>query len=308
MLGIFSCVKFLCIYIHWRVRGYGCVCIILYVCCVSSRTCVAPSCFCMWKLDVWECMVRTHTLNVWYAHTHSAPARPIIILTRSIQQLIPYIHYLAVALSPALPYARFFRPLTPIRYTHTIHAGPSAFLFFSFQKIYTDLRSLYLSVSLSVSLFDSPFHSLTYTQDALDLSPFYLAASKKLLNKYKGVTYVEAAAEDVPSKDKSYDIVTCVYLFHELPQVCCSVCCISAKDKSYYTCTCIYLFHQVPHAAVCIAVCYSVPAENNPSDGVTSLTYLPREVGGWGRIPFSRNLMSPTPRRKWYLTTGRRFH
>ena len=33
-----------------------------------------------------------------------------------------------------------------------------------------------------------------------------------------------------------------------------------------------------------------------------------REVGVWGRDPFSRNLMSPTPRRKWYLTTGRRFH
>jgi len=32
------------------------------------------------------------------------------------------------------------------------------------------------------------------------------------------------------------------------------------------------------------------------------------EVGGWGRVPFSRNLLSPTPRRKWYLTTGRRFH
>ena len=33
-----------------------------------------------------------------------------------------------------------------------------------------------------------------------------------------------------------------------------------------------------------------------------------REVGGWGRVPFSKNLMSPTPRRKWYLTTGRRAH
>jgi len=32
------------------------------------------------------------------------------------------------------------------------------------------------------------------------------------------------------------------------------------------------------------------------------------EVGGWGRVPFSRNLMKPTPHRKWYLTTGRRFH
>ena len=35
---------------------------------------------------------------------------------------------------------------------------------------------------------------------------------------------------------------------------------------------------------------------------------LQREVGGWGRVPFSRNVMKPTPRRKWYLTTGRSFH
>jgi len=27
-----------------------------------------------------------------------------------------------------------------------------------------------------------------------------------------------------------------------------------------------------------------------------------REVGGWGRVPFSRNFMKPTPRRKWYST------
>jgi len=31
-------------------------------------------------------------------------------------------------------------------------------------------------------------------------------------------------------------------------------------------------------------------------------------VGGWGQDPFSRNWMSPTPRRKWYLTMGRRAH
>jgi len=46
---------------------------------------------------------------------------------------------------------------------------------------------------------------------------------------------------------------------------------------------------------------------------VTWLVYISRglsqwEVGGWGRVPFSRKLMSPTPRRKWYLTTGRRAH
>jgi len=54
--------------------------------------------------------------------------------------------------------------------------------------------------------------------DAQDLSPFYLAESKKLLSKYNGVTYVEAPAEAVPAEDASYDVITCVYLFHELPE------------------------------------------------------------------------------------------
>jgi len=30
--------------------------------------------------------------------------------------------------------------------------------------------------------------------------------------------------------------------------------------------------------------------------------------GGLGSCTISKNLMSPTPRRKWYLTTGRRAH
>ena len=49
----------------------------------------------------------------------------------------------------------------------------------------------------------------------------------------------------------------------------------------------------------CIAVSCSLP-HYQPLDR--------REVGGWGRVPFSKKLMSPTPRRKWYLTTGRRAH
>jgi ubiquinone/menaquinone biosynthesis C-methylase UbiE len=60
---------------------------------------------------------------------------------------------------------------------------------------------------------------LTAEELLLDLSPFYLAESKKLLNKYAGVTYVEAAAEAVPSVEEHYDAITCVYLFHELPEV-----------------------------------------------------------------------------------------
>ena len=35
------------------------------------------------------------------------------------------------------------------------------------------------------------------------------------------------------------------------------------------------------------------------SDGLLSEATLRGEVGGWGRVPFSKNLMSPTPRRKW---------
>jgi len=54
--------------------------------------------------------------------------------------------------------------------------------------------------------------------DVLDLSPFYLAEARKLLGKYKSVTYVEAAAEKVPSPEAEYDAITNVYLFHELPR------------------------------------------------------------------------------------------
>jgi len=42
--------------------------------------------------------------------------------------------------------------------------------------------------------------------------------------------------------------------------------------------------------------------------GFDGMCHSLREVGGWGRVPFSRNFMSPTPRRKRYLTTGRRAH
>ena len=53
--------------------------------------------------------------------------------------------------------------------------------------------------------------------DVLDLSPFYLAEAKRLLNQYDSVSYVEAAAETTGLPDASYDAITCVYLFHELP-------------------------------------------------------------------------------------------
>jgi len=59
------------------------------------------------------------------------------------------------------------------------------------------------------------------------------------------------------------------------------------------------------------SVVYTMHTQNThprPTRTATYYTISRREVGGWGRVPFSRNLMSPTPRRKWYSTTGRRAH
>ena len=52
----------------------------------------------------------------------------------------------------------------------------------------------------------------------MDLSPFYLAEAKKTLKRFEStVTYVEGAGEEMPFADGSFDAITCVYLFHELP-------------------------------------------------------------------------------------------
>ena len=72
----------------------------------------------------------------------------------------------------------------------------------------------------------------TLDTTVLDLSPFYLAECRRLLGKYEGnVRFVEAAVEGLPFEDETFDAVTCVYLFHELPrdvrlQVCvmCDMC------------------------------------------------------------------------------------
>jgi len=52
---------------------------------------------------------------------------------------------------------------------------------------------------------------------ALDLSPAYLAEARKALKPWRDVTFVEANAETMPFETASQDIVTAVYLFHELP-------------------------------------------------------------------------------------------
>jgi ubiquinone/menaquinone biosynthesis C-methylase UbiE len=52
---------------------------------------------------------------------------------------------------------------------------------------------------------------------ALDLSPAYLAEARKALKPWRDVTFLEANAETIPLADESQDIVTAIYLFHELP-------------------------------------------------------------------------------------------
>lgn len=60
----------------------------------------------------------------------------------------------------------------------------------------------------------------------LDLSPFYLAKARENLKYWRSKrapgsldtdTFIQAAAENMPADDNTYDVVTCVYLFHELP-------------------------------------------------------------------------------------------
>lgn len=52
---------------------------------------------------------------------------------------------------------------------------------------------------------------------ALDLSPDYLAEARKALESWHDVDIVRANAESMPLEDESFDVVTCIYLFHELP-------------------------------------------------------------------------------------------
>ena len=52
---------------------------------------------------------------------------------------------------------------------------------------------------------------------ALDLSPAYIEQARKSLKAWRDVKFIEANAESIPLEDESQDIVTAIYLFHELP-------------------------------------------------------------------------------------------
>ena len=51
----------------------------------------------------------------------------------------------------------------------------------------------------------------------LDLSEPYLEEARRQLDCLRGAELIEAAAEKMPLPDASVDLVTCIFLFHELP-------------------------------------------------------------------------------------------
>ena len=55
------------------------------------------------------------------------------------------------------------------------------------------------------------------TLKGLDLSRAYLDEAQRHLDGLRGAEIIEAAAERMPLADASVDIVTSIYLFHELP-------------------------------------------------------------------------------------------
>ena len=67
-----------------------------------------------------------------------------------------------------------------------------------------------------------------------------------------------------------------------------------------YTCVCVYIH---PHVYRYIyTYIHDIVADSLPRCVVET------RGGGLGSSTIFKNLMSPTPRRKWYLTTGRRAH
>ena len=52
---------------------------------------------------------------------------------------------------------------------------------------------------------------------ALDLSPAYLGKARATLGRWKDVAFIEANAERTGLAEASFDVVTTIFLFHELP-------------------------------------------------------------------------------------------
>lgn len=52
----------------------------------------------------------------------------------------------------------------------------------------------------------------------LDISPYYINFARDFLKDLPNVSLINENAENIPFQDEYFDIITCVYLFHELPR------------------------------------------------------------------------------------------
>lgn len=53
---------------------------------------------------------------------------------------------------------------------------------------------------------------------SIDLSPYYTEFAKKSLSNFSKIEFLQANAEQIPFENETFDIISCVYLFHELPR------------------------------------------------------------------------------------------
>jgi len=52
---------------------------------------------------------------------------------------------------------------------------------------------------------------------ASDISSPYLKIARQRLTEYDNISFLEAAGETLPFQNESFDVIYCVYLFHEMP-------------------------------------------------------------------------------------------
>ena len=120
-------------------------------------------------------------------------------------------------------------------------------------------------------------------------------------------THQHAPHSKTLTLDQYTPIYTCMYT--HLHEYAYTLICVYINTNTCYTLGRTHEIHQLVHEYTHIhqytftikPICIYIHTNMRCTPGR-------REVGGWGRVPFSRNFMSPTPRRKWYLTTGRRAH
>lgn len=81
----------------------------------------------------------------------------------------------------------------------------------------TDVSLLDMGCGTGIFLRDVKDNWPTLKTSAIDLSPAYLGKARATLGRWGDVSFIEANAENTGLPDGAFDIVTAVYLFHELP-------------------------------------------------------------------------------------------